>query len=74
MRYIYECRYANVFYRILIKLFHLLGVDYVQQSAQNERCRIMSIYSTVKRQKNQKRHRSEVVCVCVCGGGGGGGK
>ena len=48
-----ECRYANVFYGILITLFHLLGVDYVQQSALNERCRIMIIYSTAKWQKNQ---------------------
>ena len=52
MRYTYElCR--NVFYGILITLFHLLGVDYVQQSALNERCKIMIIYSAAKRQKNQ---------------------
>ena len=40
-------------YEILITLFHLLGVDYVQQSALNEQCRIMINYSTAKRQKNQ---------------------
>ena len=34
-------------------LCHLLGVDCVQQSALNERGRIMIIYSTAKRQKNQ---------------------
>ena len=33
--------------------FGLLGVDYVQQLALNDRCRIMITYSTAKRQKNQ---------------------
>ena len=33
--------------------FSSVRVNYVQQSALNERCRIMIIYSTAKRQKNQ---------------------